>query len=249
MSKSLFLGFVAGIIVFTIIGVGAQQKTSEKQYQAEVSDATPVQLGSLTQKQQVHSRLFNGAGQRLSGKTISEWLTAYRGQRVVIETNILGRTFLMSEKPQTPEGYFSELAKESDAIVRGRVIHKASQITEDDSFLFTDYDIAVSEILRNSYTISPGAAITVTSLGGKIVVDDVILKAGSNGYATLKVGQEVLLFLTYLPETGAYKLTRSNAVFELNGIFVRPLAGLLPLSPDVFKDETSFLNTVKAASK
>jgi len=251
MSKSLFVGFLVGVLAFTIVSVGAQQdqKTSEKQYQSEISDATPVQIGTLTQRQQVHSRLFKGIGQRIGGKTLSEWITAYRGQRVIVETNLLGRTFLTSEQPQTPEEYFSKLAQESNAIIRGKVIRKASQITEDDSFLFTDYDVLVLEVLRNAHTISPGATITVTSLGGKIVVDEVILKAGGNGDITFKINQEVLLFLNSIPETGAYKLTRSNAAFELNGTSVRPLTGLLPLSSDVFKDESSFLNTVKALLK
>lgn len=260
MSKSLFLGFLVGVVVFAIAGVGASQlqdknvvlkKANEKQYRAEVTDATPVQLRVLTQQQRFHSRLHNGAGMHVGGKTISEWIAEYKGQKIVLVTNLLGRTFLASDRLPTAEEYFGGLAKDSDAIIRARVTNKVSQITEDDSFLFTDYEVTVLEVLRDNSpkSLSIGTTITVTCLGGKIVVDDVILKASGNGNALLPVNAEdVLLFLKFIPETGAYKLTQANAAFELTGTSVRPLTDLVPLAPDVFKDETSFLKAVKAIS-
>lgn len=45
-----------------------------QEYQADITDATPVQLGVLTPKQRIHSRLQNSAGMRVGRKTISEWL-------------------------------------------------------------------------------------------------------------------------------------------------------------------------------
>ncbi|HKQ06184.1 MAG TPA: hypothetical protein VJ464_13700 [Blastocatellia bacterium] len=261
MSRSLFLGFVVGVVVFAIAGVGASQlqdknvelkKANEKQYRTELVDATPVQLGALTEKQRLHSQLFNGSGMPGESKTISEWITEYRGQRIVLVRTLLGRTFLASGRQPTAEEYFGRLAKDSDAIIRGRVINKVSQITEDDSFLFTDYDVTVLEVLRDnsSSPLSIGTTLTITCLGGKIVVDDIILKAGGNGDASLPVNaQNVLLFVKFIPETGAYRLTQPNAAFELTGTSVRPLAGLLPLPSDIFKDETSFVKTVKRSIK
>ena len=260
MSKSLCFGFLIGVAIFALTGVGASQlqnknsglnKTNEEDYQREVVDATPVQLGVLTMRQQFHGRLFNGVGMHVGGKTITEWIASYRGQRIVLVTSLMGRQFLESAEPPTTEDYFGRLAKDSDAIIRGRVTSKVSQITEDDSFLFTDYDVAVSEVLKGSESspVSIGSKIVVTWAGGKIVIDDVIMKAGGNGDALLPVGeQDLLLFVKFIPETGAYKLTQGNAAFELSGVSVRPLAGLLPLPSEIFKDQASFLKTVKAVS-
>src|SRR2546423_4643545 len=173
MSKSLLLGFVVGVVVFTIAGVGASQlqdknvelkKANEKQYRAELVDATPVQLGALTEKQRVHSQLFNGSGMPGGSKAISEWIAEYRGQRIVLVRMLLGRTFLASDQLPSAEEYFGGLAKDSDAIIRGRVTNKVSQITEDDSFLFTDYEVVVSEVLKDNISnpISSSSTIEIT---------------------------------------------------------------------------------------
>lgn len=260
MSKSFIWGFIVGVALLIVAGVGASRlqdknavvkERNEKQYRTEIVDATPVQPGALTEKQRFHSQLFNGYGMPGSGKTISEWMAEYRGQRIVLVRMIAGRTFLASDKLPTPEEYFGRLAKDSDAIIRGRVTSKVSQITEDDLFLFTDYDVMVSEVLKDNLSnpVNTDTPIPVTGSGGKVVIGDVILKASVNGDALLPVNaQDVLLFLKFVPETGAYKLTQPNAAFELNGISVRPLAGLLPIPSDIFRNETSFLKTVKAVS-
>lgn len=261
MSKALFLGFVVGVAVFAIGAVGASQlqdknsglnQTNERDYQREIGDATPVQLGNLTMRQQFHGRLFNGVGTPVGGKTITEWIASYRGQRVVLSKTIYGHPFLTSAQPPTAEDYFGRLGADSDAIILGKVRKKISHITEDDLFLFTDYYVTVSEVLKDnpSNPISSGSTIGVTWAGGKIVIDDVIMKAGTNGDALLPVSdQDLLLFVKAIPETGAYKLTQGNAAFELNGVSVRPLAGLLPLPSEIFKDQTSFLKTVKVSTK
>jgi hypothetical protein len=262
MSKPFVFGFVAGLALLIVAGVGAsrlQQKDAEQdkrraevaEYQPEIGDATPVRLGLLTPKQRFHSKLHNGSVGDVTGKTISQLIAAYRGQRVVLGRYIDGRMWLPSGEPEPPEDYFGRFAQESDAIIRGRAITKISQITEDDSFLFTDYDVVVLDVFKNNAAtpLDSGTSITVTCAGGKIVVDDVVMKAGGNGEASLPVNaQDVLLFLKFIRETGSYRLTRYNGGFELNGRSVRPLAGIFPITPDVFNNERSFLKTIRAVS-
>ena len=255
MSKAFIVGFAVGLALLGIIGAGAsrpQQKDIEQQrYQAEVVNATPIQLNVMTQKQRVHSRLHNGAGMKVGGKTISTWLTAYKGQRIVLGTDILGRRFIDPDHIETPEGYFGRVAQESDAVIRGKVTGKVSQITEDDSFLFTDYDVTVLEIFKNN-TVAPltiGTAITFTSLGGEVMVDDVILKAGGDGVPLYPIkNQDVLLFLKFVPETGSYKRTTYDGSFELDGTSVRPFTRGFPLLPTAYKDQAAFLKMLKALS-
>ena len=256
MSKGFVIGVLVGISLLAIFGIGAasrpKQKDIEQQkYQVEVAQATPVQLHVMTPKQHFHSRLHNGAGVRVGGKTISDWLTSYGGQRIVLGTDILGRRFFASDQPEAPEDCFGRFAKESDAVIRGKVTSKISQITEDDSFLFTDYDVVVLEVFKNSATgpLDTGTTITFTSLGGEIVLDDVILKAGGKGIPLLPInGHEVLLFLKFVPETGSYKLTQYDGSFELDGTFARPLASGFPLPTDVYEHQAAFLKMIRAVS-
>jgi len=261
MSKRFLIGFVAGLALIVVVGAGSRlnqndgqqerSRTELAEYQAEMRDASPVRLGVLTPKQRYHSKLHNGSVGDMGGTTISQLIAAYRGQRIVLGRSIDGRMWLPSGDPQAPEDYFGALAKESDAIIRGRAVSKVSQITEDDSFLFTDYELVVSEVFKNN-AISPldnGANITITCAGGKIIVDEVVVKAGGNGEALLPVGaQDVLLFLKFIAETGSYRLTRYNGGFELNGKTVTPLAGIFPIKPNIFNNERSFLKLVRAVS-
>lgn len=258
MSKSFVIGFVFGLCLLGIAATGASRQTqlqAERQdaqrYQAEIMDATPVQLGVVTPKQLIHSRLHNGFGKNLPGESISEWIASYGGQRRVLSRDVYGRIWFSSDKPEIPRDYFTRFVKESDAIIRGKAIKRTSQITEDDSFLFTDYDVVVSDIFKNNATdrIEAGGTITVTCMGGKILVEDVIIKAGGNGVALLPINaQDVLLFLKYVPQTESYKLAKYNGAFELNGLSARPLVGLYNFEPGFFTDEGSFLTTIKDLS-
>jgi len=76
----------------------------------------------------------------------------------------------------------------------------------------------------------------------------VIIKAGGNAVALLPVNaQDVLLFLKFVPETEGYQLA-NNGAFELNGFSARPLGGYFHFDPAFFKDESSFLKTIKEVS-
>lgn len=258
MSKGFVIGFALGLALLGIVGAGAsrqvrkdQERREAEKYQAELADATPLQVGILTRNQRFHSRLYNGYCKHQPGESISEMIASYKGQRTVLERNVYGRMWFPSEQPDVPEEYFARFAQESDAIVRGRAIHKTSQITEDDSFLFTDYDVVVSEVFKNNATapIDTGKTITVTYVGGKIVVDNVIIKAGGNAVALLPVNaQDVLLFLKVVRETERYQLA-NNGAFELSGISARPLGGYFHFDPVFFEDESIFLKTIKEVSK
>lgn len=252
MCKGLAIGLAVGLASLGMIAGASQQNPKDLQrFQAEIGDATPIKIGVLTRKQRSHSRLYNGYAKHPLGESISDLITAYRGKKIVLEAHVYGRRFFPSEQPDIPEGYFAQLAQESDAVVRGRAVRKTSQITEDDSFLFTDYDLVVSEVFKNNVTapIDIGTTITVTSVGGKIVVDDVIIKAGGNAVALLPVNaQDVLLFLKFVSETKGYQPV-NNGAFELSGVSAHPLGGYFHFDSTFFKDKSSFLKIIKEVSR
>jgi hypothetical protein len=258
MSKGPDIGFVFGLLMLGILGTGAsrqarsnEERRNNERYRAEIRDATPVQLGVLNQKPRTNSRLFNAYSKSLPGESITDLIASHRGRRIVLERNVYGRAWLSSAQPDVPEEYFRRLAGECDAVIRGKAFNKASQITEDDSFLFTDYEVAVLEVLKNDLgtPLTDGRLISVTGVGGKIVADNVIIKAGGNGVAILPVNDaEVVLFLKHVPGGEGFQLTNSGA-FQLTGVAARPLAGLFNFDPTFFEDQTSFLATITRASK
>jgi hypothetical protein len=259
MIKTFALGFIVGIALLLVGGVAGFQSPKKTQdrlqiekqrelalFKAEVVDATPIQLGKLTERQQKHSKLYSVYQER-TNKKISEIIAHREGKVLGIELHV-GLGAIPEE--DTPENYFGKLASESDAIIRGRVTKKVSQITEDDTFIFTDYDLVVMEVFKSNTTspLEVGKNIVVTRPGGKVVVDEIIMKDRDHSFLPLPTNnQDVLLFLKFIPETGAYQATRATGSFELDGEKLRPLTKVY-FPPGVLKDSNSFLRTLQAVS-
>lgn len=263
MSKSFVLGFIFGVALLIVAGVGAARlqrkdaklidaEAEEKEYQAKIVDATPVQLGVLSEKERIHSKLYIHYQNMRGGSTISGLVAEAKSynSRIAKTTALVGLTEALTE-PETPDKFFGELAQASDAVILGKVTKKVSQITENDAFVFTDYDVAVTEVLKNNATtpIDAGATITVTRPGGIVLLDGMIVEAEDMAFQPLSINDhDVILFLRFVPETGAYKATRHNGSFELDGSILRPLTKY-EFPPGVLRDKDSFLKTARSISK
>ena len=257
MSKAFISGLVVGLALLAVVGVGAsklrqrnaeheRQRAELTEYQSELADAMPAEAGVLSASQRIHSSLYTDYKKRNRNFTIGEFLDSARSSTKIVKFDFLvGLGPLM--EAEKPERFFGELARSSDAIVRGRVANKVSQLTEDDGFVFTDYDVAITEVLKDNVTAPLGASITVTYPGGKVLLDGIIVKCRDHYFEPLPLNREVVLFLQSVKETGAYKPTRYFGSFELDGAIFRALSEQ-ELPPGVLRGE-SFLQTVRAVSK
>jgi hypothetical protein len=257
MSKAFIFGLAIGLALLGVFGVGASkllQKNAEQEkervelaeYQAELTDATPVEVGVLSASQRIHSGLYTTYKERNNNSTIGELLDVARKSsgKIVRLDFLVGLGPLM--KADKPERFFGELARSSDAIVRGRVTNKVSQLTQDDAFIFTEYDVAITEVLKDNAAAPLGGAITVTYPGGKVLVDGIMVKGRDHYFEPLPLNREVVLFLQSVKETGAYKPTAYSGSFELDGVKLRALTEQ-ELPPGVLRAE-SFLQTLRAVS-
>lgn len=250
MSKPLTLGIVIGLALMVGGGVAASRKQESKgqtEFQAELEGATAVKGTVLSEKQRIHSKLFNGF--RQNEERISDLIAPYKGTKIVYGISVSYRMAQASANTESSESYFERLTQESDAVVLGKATERISQITDDGNFVFTDYAVAIKEILKNNANapLDSGTTITVTSPGGKVLIDDVIVKTSSNAFGSLPINNHYLvLFLTSIKETGDYRLTRYNEGFELDGAAVHPIASVFPSG--LLKDGDAFLKTVRAAS-
>jgi len=252
MSKPFLGGFIVGLALIVGSGVGAsrlkQGDKAQSQYQAELEGATPVELGVLNERQRLHSKLFADFRQGEAG-TIEELIAAHKGQKIVYGISVDANIPHLSAEAEPPESYFAKLAQASDAIIRGRVISKLSQITEDGKSLFSDYGVIVKEILKNNAgtPLAAGTRINVSCPGGKVLIGDVVVKVGGNSIASLPTNDhDVLLFVKALPQELDFKLTRYDASFELGDGSVRALVAQFPSTYPA--DEHSFLETVRVAA-
>lgn len=209
---------VATSLVFLCAAMGStvisHNQEITPQHKSKIEDeATPVQIGVMTEKQRQHSKLYNsyngnGDLQELLSKTSSSEITI---------TSLPG----VAELSPTGEHAASALdfiVENADAIVVGVVSEKSSQLNEKRTFIFTDYDLVVEEVLKDfpNTHIEPNGLITVTHPGGKVLLNGKKITAVDRTFKPLEKGERYLLFLKFIPETDAYQALDNKSSFEIN---------------------------------
>lgn len=185
------------------------QKEKEK-----LLDPTPIQEGVMTAKQKKHSKIFKGYKDRPKLRD----LIAQRGDVEVIQP--VGNIRHPVSFELNP--YLQDLSCLADAVVIGTVKSKASQINDDGTFVFTDYEFIPGEILKNNVaaSISPNKDITITRTGGAVKLNGHIARAMDYRQLPLIEDEHYLLFLKFVPETGAYSslnTSRDEDSFQILG--------------------------------
>jgi hypothetical protein len=174
--------------------------------------ATPIEVGVMNAKQREHSKLYErySTGRKLDAISPDEF-SKVTEPGVYIEP---GTPVINSEAPPISfEEFARNLACEADAVVIATIKDQASQLTESKEFIFTDYSAVVEEIHKNNQSapISPNSIVTITRPGGRVEIKGKIVAALDAAFKYLKEGKQYLLFLKYIPQTGAYQSIRQGS--------------------------------------
>jgi len=124
--------------------------------------------------------------------------------------------------------FLSKLVCKSDAIVVGSFQIKSAHLTDDEKFIYTGYDLSVSNILKNTTdgSISLQKTIEVTRPGGRINLDGQIVRVEDRSYSPLQKGQDYLLFLRFVPSAGGFMVADVKGDFVQDGDKFRSLSRL-----------------------
>jgi hypothetical protein len=206
---------LAGLLV---AGLALTQMTSQQtnhlsqQSIHQIRDeATPVQEGVVTERQKKHGEIFSARFQSgKEGKLRDRMLAGAKD----LEIEIIG---------DSPENYgdrhefLKNLACSADAVLIGKVNNKSSQFTNDGEFIFTDYEIIAEDIYKNNTQapIQSNSNIVVTRIGGAVQINGHVARATDKSFKLLEVGSRYLLFLRFIPSTGAYQTYSSQGTFLL----------------------------------
>jgi len=221
------------------------QNTQKNQQEEQ---PTVVQEGVMTERQKKHGKLFKRYGVLTGGKKLRDSNSQMGDVNVAIEIGDrpLARSFDLNT-------YLRDNACKADAIVIGTVNSKTSQLTEDGSFTFTEYDVTVEEVLKDN-SKSPLAAnsnITVVRAGGVVQLNGRTIRALDRSEKPLETAGRFLLFLQYIPDTGDYKSYASDtgdASFRLRGDKLFQVSDdARPLGEGREVEATTFLNQVRSA--
>jgi hypothetical protein len=240
-------GRVVLLLSVVLLGIGTGYLTNNSFANLSNQErATVVQEGAMTALQKEHSKLYKKYN---SDRKIPDLARKEKGDVEVYRLSPLGADLSSGPAPTTSD-ILMRATCNAEAVVLGVVRRKSSQLTEDESFVFTDYDIAVEQVLKDnrSYSINTISEITITRPGGTIALNGKEVRAIDESFRTLQVGQRYLLFLQFLPTTGTYRPIDSGESFELRGNTVKSLK---EESFDRFADEqnsTSVIEEIRVAA-
>jgi hypothetical protein len=147
------------------------------------------------------------------------------------------------------ESYLLERACAADAIFIGSVRDKNSQLTDDKTFVFTDYGFVVDTILRNDspFALTPETSVVLSRIGGEVQINGRKVQAVADAAQPFEIGGRYLVFVTYLPERNTF--AANNLAFVLKGKDVIGLSDQ-PQSKSLLrnKDADSLINSVRTMS-
>jgi hypothetical protein len=210
-------------------------------------EATPIQEGVMTAKQKRHSKIFQKYEDVTGGKKIRDLIIQKGATSVEREVgDVIVPSSFNSQK------YLQNLSCKADAVVVGTVTSKSSQITDDKTFLFTDYELAVEDILKNNAAapIPTNSTITITRTGGSVNLNGHIGLAVDDSQKPLLANGRYLLFLKFIPETGAYRAFNNwgdDSFAFRNDKVAQVSESPLPFGPQRKVDAASFMTEVRTA--
>lgn len=248
--KNIALLLLASLAVTVITAVAALQSRTQSASSGKQEEATPIQEGVMSEKQKKHSKIFKGYDVTAKGKKLRD--------RVAEEGDV-NIYWLVGDK-RLPESfnlnnYLQEFARKADAIVVGVVRSKSSQLIEQGSYIFTDYELTVEDVLKNNSTtpLQLNGDITVTRIGGVVKLNGHVVRTIDHSEKLLRSGARYLLFLRFDSEAGTYRSLRDNLTdgsFQLRGNKIIQVSDLpLPFGGSYETAAEPFITEVRVAIK
>jgi hypothetical protein len=184
-----------------------RDETQTRSTSISQEEITPIKEGEMTEKQKKHSKIFKRFEGATGGRKLRD-LVAERGDIEVREdvgTTFMPRSFNLRQ-------YLQDLTCQADAVVVGTVKSKSSQLIEEGTFVFTDYELVAEEVLKNNVAvpIRQNNDITITRPGGAVKLNGHTIRAIDYRSEPLEVGERYLLYLKFIPATGAYRHFRNS---------------------------------------
>jgi hypothetical protein len=241
------LGLLSFLIVLAVTASVLAALQLQKQSDTP-EEPTPVRQEVKTEKELEHSRIYKKEYEWRGGKKLSNLRGKDEIKVILAPPSVPGDPSL---PPPTANEFLRKRTCAADAVVLGIVKDKSSLLTEDETFTFTQYNLAVEEVLKNNAAaaIQPNSIIDVTRPGGAIHLNGRVIRAVDLSFPPLKLSGRYLLFLKFIRSTGAYKAFGRTGDFELeNGRYTPLTKESLPSEFQSGGDAATLLAAVRAAA-
>ena len=202
------------LLIFCLFGFGlAWMVSTSGTAEVRQEEATPIQVGIMSEKQRAHSKLYDNykTNRKLDALPLPDENDKDLEQGVYIEP---GTPIISPDAPLLSfEDFLRNTACGSDAVAIVDVKDKSSQLTDNREFIFTDYTAVVQEVFKDN-SVAPlrtGNTITVTRPGGKVQINGRVINALDSSFKLLEKEKRYLLFLKYIPGVDAYQSIRKGS--------------------------------------
>lgn len=246
---------IVGIILIAVIALFAiptyRQQAQDKS-QPQQAEATVVQKGPITAKERAYSQEYKELYRERKGRKLSEISqeTALSGNthevRVIIgEPNI---PTIIPKPAASSSEFLRDLSCKADAVVLGYVKNKSAHLTEDETFVFTEYEFSVQEILKDNSAspIEINNSIQLTRPGGLIKLNNQLIRVEDRSYTPLQMKSNYLLFLRFVSSANGYIVSSFRGDFMLEGNSFKKLSlRAIPKELESNNESQTLLNGVR----
>lgn len=248
MKKSILILL---ILVFGAAGFLLTKSTTEgQQATSQDSDDEPtiVETGRpKTKKEKAYSKEFrNYLKLKLSDGIKLAKEENWKGEIVNSIEPELNQRFGQFPAPK----FLQFLACTSDAIVFGSPKSKIARLTEDENWIYTEYDFLVKEVLKQNPNAPLGKNenIQITRSGGLVKLDGYVFRFENTALQQLKKNKDYLLFLNYVSEANGYIAKNSFGDFVLeDNRFISLSKASLPEKIKTDNDYKTIINDIRSS--
>ena len=240
--------FIGCFFAVFAIGFGIFFATPRTQGQKEQDGPTVIKKGQITDKERGYSKEYK----KLYGNRSDKKLTALKqkgGLGIVIGPADVAHS---SDEPAITANQFLErLACRSDAIVIGAITSKSSHLSDDETFVYSEYDFKIENVIKDNLVspITSGNTISVARPGGFIKIDEQLIKFDDASYKSLQRNKEYILFLKFLPIVNGYVVADPEGDFIIENKAFKTLSSHgLPNGLEEGIDSGVLVNMVQSAA-
>lgn len=226
----ILIGFLLALCVVVFGIFFATPLTNGQKEQND--EATVVQKGQVTEKEREYSKEYKKLYSYRKGRKLSELseLGKRRGYRQEAGISIgLPLIPTIGNSPAvTASEFLRNLSCDADAVVVGVVKSETAHLTEDETFVYTEYDFSVEDILKNNSAspIEVNNSIQFTRPGGLIKLDNQVIRVEDKSYPQLEIKKKYLLFLKFIPSANGYIVSDAKGDFILENNSFKKLSRL-----------------------
>lgn len=238
-SMRLYLAAILALASARCLGAFPQQTSQDDPCSAKYR---------MTEKQKTHSRVHREY--KLGPEKNLCRLVEASPAPVLVEVGGLRELPAMDPTPQGyPDWFLRIFAHEADAMVVGVVKSSSTALVEDGSFVFTDVQVEVEEVIKDNVAtpIPRNSEITVTRPGGIIILKGKEVRATDVEFDSFQVNGRYVLFLTFIPESGGYRVFSERSFQLLPRIVTKVTRKSALVLPPSHNDPEAFLREVRAA--